>query len=113
MDIKFKARYSVDWKTNEGVVSGKDLDHHIDIWGSMDSVDELEECINEYLWGLDSEVFASEEDKPHFDELDEVEAVNVDALVSKYKHLIKEPSCCDSAPYSANFCPTCGKKLKD
>lgn len=37
---------------------------------------------------------------------------NEEEIIEKYKHLIQVFNCCKDAPFDANYCPTCGKRLK-
>lgn len=83
----------------------------------FESIEELRETINEYFdWDADFSELISQ---PVENELKiiSINEEDIDVLVEKYKHLVKEPkekSCCDDYKdnYSFKYCPECGKSLK-
>lgn len=82
---------------------------------NIEDKEDLESFLTDYI-SESNELFISPD---HIDTADEYseerDILNMEELVEYYSFLI-EPStetCCDDAPWNANFCPTCGKKLNE
>ena len=119
MNIKFKSDYTALLSVNRSIENNIGITEQNIINFVGDAVPESKEDLLEIL-----EEFISEEhyDLLHQEEgseftIDEFnqnnfEILNADEVYENFKYLIIETSCCDRASRHANYCPTCGKKLK-
>jgi hypothetical protein len=113
MSIKYTIEYYLDKKSYEGKV--KDLEGlktYLEECGNFTHSGYLEEEIYEYLWQKDPEELVDPIDKEIINSVDGIDISNMEELVEQFRYLIREPICCDQAPWGSRYCPTCGKKLK-
>lgn len=117
MELKFESEYYVYTQTYKGVWTMddkflKEVEEYLEGYEIVREEDILE-AINETISETDHyKHFINPKDMDTLDYLDDVEISNPKELVRFFGKLLKDVTCCNKAPYGANFCPTCGKKIK-
>ena len=81
----------------------------------IDDEDDLLEIFEDFVYETKPKI--KEEDKFYFEDFDSFKVTtHKEDIIKELSYLIvkhEERSCCYYAPNNANYCPTCGKKLKE
>ena len=118
MDLKVKVDYIVyQHKTLEFVEKGssgrlkKYLDEYFKDADTV-TVQDLRLAADSFI--RDECNFILAEELAYLDDIGDVTFINEDEFYKEFSYLLRTNSttCCTYVPYNANYCPTCGKKLK-
>jgi len=121
MDVKYKNDYSVTtmkYTTETFTQSNKEILPEFVSWVGEDRYDDedsLREALVEYITDycdLVPENLPEEVEVENYSQ--NLELLNWEEIYPEISYLVvapKEITCCDRAPYKANFCPTCGKPI--
>lgn len=110
MRILLNVEYSIDKKITKKV---KLPDDFLEDWEFEDESELYDTIYSEIETYFEERELIDQDDIDNFYGINDIKILNIEEIIEKFSNqIVQNESCCKNAPTNANYCPTCGKKIK-